>query len=159
MMLQLRDYQLEAHRRIEDAEARGARKQLAVLATGLGKTVIFSALAEKRQARTLILAHRDELVGQAVAKVAELWPDLVPTPAAQAALHQQGRRDLAMRAGGSWASSVGIVKADARDVRSRVVVASVQTLARQARLDELVIAQSDTSLLGEGTSSFELVVV
>jgi superfamily II DNA or RNA helicase len=45
------------------------RKQLGVAATGSGKTVIFSHLAAAEQGRTLILAHREELVNQAVSKL------------------------------------------------------------------------------------------
>lgn len=48
------------------------RKLLAVLPTGAGKTIVFSFLAErrmKRGERTLILAHREELIDQAIAKL------------------------------------------------------------------------------------------
>jgi len=45
-------------------------KQLAVLPTGSGKTIIFSWLAQRRlPQRTLILAHRDELIDQAIDKL------------------------------------------------------------------------------------------
>lgn len=112
--LELRDYQVDGIARVDDAEARGVRRQLGVAATGLGKTVIFCALAEKRGGRTLILAHRDELVSQAVAKVREMWPGV----------------------------DVGIVKAGQNDVHAQVVVASVQTLARASRLAQLLNAPS-----------------
>lgn len=49
------------------------RKQLGVAPTGSGKTIIFSWLAKRLQdssrGRTLILAHRDELIDQAIAKL------------------------------------------------------------------------------------------
>jgi superfamily II DNA or RNA helicase len=106
---ELREYQQTALDRIAQAEERGCRKQLVVAATGLGKTIIFAALAERRGGRTLILAHRDELVAQAAAKVREVWPGV----------------------------DVGIVKADLDYVHSQVVVASVQTLARAPRLNRL----------------------
>ena len=132
----LRDYQTEALERVAKAEARGVRKQLGVAATGLGKTIMFCALARERECRTLILAHRDELVSQAVAKVREVWPD----------------------------AQVGIVKATENDVNARVVVASVQTLARQRRLDMLVCSQwGDTAgMSGWGLTTpepFGLVIV
>lgn len=41
------------------------RSQLAVLATGLGKTWIFSAIARQWQGNVLVLAHREELLEQA----------------------------------------------------------------------------------------------
>jgi superfamily II DNA or RNA helicase len=45
------------------------KSQLGVAATGAGKTVIFSHLAAGESGRTLILAHRQELVNQAVEKL------------------------------------------------------------------------------------------
>jgi superfamily II DNA or RNA helicase len=58
------------------ATARGFQefdRQLGVLPTGGGKSICFAALAkrflEKRNERTLILAHREELVQQAVDKI------------------------------------------------------------------------------------------
>lgn len=109
MRLTLRDYQRDALARSNAAEMRGVRRQMIVAATGLGKTIMFAALAEARGGRTLILAHRDELVAQAAAKVLEVWPDV----------------------------SVGIVKAERNEVHAQVVVASVQTLARPQRLAAL----------------------
>lgn len=55
----MREYQLECLKAIEDA---GPGNHLCVLATGLGKTYIFSRIP--RKGRVLILSHRDELVRQ-----------------------------------------------------------------------------------------------
>lgn len=110
MRIELRDYQLETLAKMRAAEQRGVRRQAISAATGLGKTVMFSAFMEQRGKRALVLAHRDELIDQAIDKIREVWPD-VP---------------------------VGKVKADRNDVHAHVVVASVQTLARQSRLDQLV---------------------
>jgi superfamily II DNA or RNA helicase len=131
MQLALREYQVEALQRVAAAEARGVRRQLGVAATGLGKTVMFCALAESRGKRTLILAHRDELVSQAEAKVREVWPD----------------------------APVGVVKAERNEVRAHVVVASVQTLARPRRLAQLCAAWDDPSILLKPAEPFDLVVV
>ena len=57
--LQYRPYQEECLDAIESA---GAGKHLIALATGLGKTVIFTGIPNR--GRTLILSHRDELVRQ-----------------------------------------------------------------------------------------------
>lgn len=130
LRLTLRDYQEDALDRIGKAEARGVRRQLGVAATGLGKTIIFCALAAQRGGRTLILAHRDELVAQAAHKVTEVWPGV----------------------------DVGIVKAEQNDVHAQVVVASVQTLAREKRLGQLVDAYQAESLL-RPVARFDLVVV
>jgi superfamily II DNA or RNA helicase len=58
---------------IEGGYAQGFRKQLIVVPTGGGKTVIFAGRAKHRcklGKRTLILAHRKELVEQAMDKLA-----------------------------------------------------------------------------------------
>ena len=115
--LALRPYQEETLASSEAAEARGCRRQLWVLATGLGKTVCFVALAAKRGDRTLIIAHRDELISQAHAKVRQWWPD----------------------------ADIGVVKAERNDFGAQdVIVASVQSLTpgRMAKLGRfgLVIA-------------------
>lgn len=147
-MLELRDYQAETLGRVLEAELRGIRRQLVVAATGLGKTVMFTALARDRGGRVLILAHRDELIAQAVAKIIEVYPDLALTPSAAQALSMLGRSDLVHTSrAGSTHDSVGIVKAGANDVRARVVVASVQTLARPKRLHQLIAAYEQQSLV------------
>ena len=110
MELKLRAYQEEALARIERAATRGVRRQMGVAATGLGKTVMFCALAERMGVRTLVVAHRDELIEQAAAKVREVW---------------RGAR-------------VGIVKGERNEVDAQVVVASIQTLARPKRLADLL---------------------
>lgn len=157
----LRPYQEDALARVAEHEARGIRRQLGVAATGLGKTVIFSKLAERRGGRCLILAHRDELVTQAAGKVLEVWPELGASPSVTAALRQSDHPVTApgappLRIDGS---GVGIVKAGADDVHARVVVASVQTLARPRRLERLIAAMDGSSALMGGADPFGLVVV
>lgn len=67
--LALRPYQMQAH----DAVVRGFndyQKQLVVKPTGAGKTILFASLAKHYQPRrTLVLAHREELIQQAVDKI------------------------------------------------------------------------------------------
>jgi hypothetical protein len=63
----------------------------------------------RRGGRALVLAHRDELITQAVAKLRIAMPE----------------------------AEVGIVKAANDDTGARIVVASVQTLARKDRLSKL----------------------
>lgn len=65
----LRPYQQEAHDAIQAGWAE-FRKQLCVIPTGGGKTILFAKLAASNlPGRTLIMAHRDELIQQAVAKI------------------------------------------------------------------------------------------
>ncbi len=67
--MNLRPYQHKALVAIEAAFAAEQRSVLAVLATGLGKTVLFSHLADRHPGRVLVLAHRDELIQQAKEKL------------------------------------------------------------------------------------------
>jgi superfamily II DNA or RNA helicase len=118
----LRDYQLEAVGAVLDGWEATADPGALLLATGLGKTVIFSELARISHAlnhRTLILVHRDELVRQTVDKLYQANP--------------------AMR--------IGIVQGQSMGVFADAVVASVQTLAR--RLDKIRPDQFDRIVIDE----------
>lgn len=67
--MNLRPYQADAVKAVEDAWEE-SRRVLMVLPTGGGKTVVFSHLAARRRpGRTLILAHREELIDQAIQKL------------------------------------------------------------------------------------------
>ena len=78
--ISLRSYQTEACDRIE-SELQSVKSTLLVLPTGVGKTITFAELARRyseRGQRVLILAHRDELISQAVDKVSRIVnPDLI----------------------------------------------------------------------------------
>lgn len=115
--IKLRSYQQEAIDAVTAAYRRGIRRPCIALPTGTGKTVVFSSVtagARRKNRRVLILAHRDELINQAVDKLLQVAPELV--------------------------LEVGIVKAAKNDVHSPVVVASVQTLSRPNRMAELKAA-------------------
>src|SRR5918999_4261515 len=107
--LQLRPYQEEAIAAINDAALEGVTRPLVALPTGTGKTVIFGHLLARRASPALVLAHRDELIRQAVDKLLMVNPDF----------------------------NIGIVKAEQNEVSAPVVVASVQTLARPKRLSQI----------------------
>lgn len=123
--LNLRDYQDECIQKVWNAWASGIQRPAAVLPTGAGKTVIFSGLIRqfidvyrpsmmKAAWRTVVLVHRDELADQAIDKIRRTAPDL----------------------------DVGKVKAADNDVNADVMVCSVQTLARPARLQQLLAGQA-----------------
>jgi|SRR5882672_9192170 len=112
MTIKLRDYQQDAVVAVTQAWADGTNRPAVVLPTGSGKTVIFSAVASGVAAeggRTLVLAHRDELIEQAVAKLRSVDPAL----------------------------QIGVVKADRNEIDASCVVASIQTLASEARRSAL----------------------
>lgn len=108
-MIPTRDYQETALQSIEDAAARGLQRPLVVHPTGAGKTVTFAHLIARRQGRSVVLVHRDELGGQTASKMSMIAPHL----------------------------SVGMVKASANECTADVVIASVQTVCRPDRLAQL----------------------
>jgi superfamily II DNA or RNA helicase len=123
--VRLRDYQRAAIDGIHRAwrgEPRGTgtgvvNRVAVALPTGAGKTVVFSHpdLRESvigtgaRGRRMLILVHREELAGQTIQKLRSIDPSAV----------------------------VGRVQAEHDQVDAKIVVASVQTLARRSRRDQI----------------------
>lgn len=119
-MRTLRDYQREAIAYLQEAWAAGVNRPPAVLATGLGKTEIFTdpgllnpfldGTWNRRGAkRVLIIAHTDELIEQAARKA---------------------RRNNPSR-------RVGIVKAATNQTTAEIIVSSRQTLAGERRRNQI----------------------
>jgi superfamily II DNA or RNA helicase len=77
--MNLRPYQLDCLDRSKAALDRGCNRQLAVLATGLGKAVLFAALREHHgfRKRIMVLVHREELADQGADKLARWNPGLM----------------------------------------------------------------------------------
>ena len=108
--MNLRPYQEEARKRVEEEWRKGNRKTLLVLPTGTGKTIVFSRIAADmvmQGKKVLILAHRGELLEQAADKLRK-------STGLAALLEKAESTSL-----GKWCS---------------VVVGSVQTLMRESRL-------------------------
>lgn len=102
-MIQPREYQSEALRKVLTAWKEGTTRQLISLPTGCGKTIIFGLVAEALRTRTLILAHREELLYQAEQKIRLVYPD----------------------------AEIGILKASERGgLDCEICIASIQTAAR-----------------------------
>ncbi|MEE9393431.1 MAG: DEAD/DEAH box helicase [Planctomycetota bacterium] len=80
------------------------KRVLLNMATGTGKTVIFSEIAKLFQGRVLVLAHRDELISQTIDKLTELTGE-----------------------------AVGLEQASSYSGKERIVVGSVQTVCRKDR--------------------------
>ena len=72
MKFELRPYQREAISAINERWNEWQR-ELLVLPTGCGKTVVFNTVAHERPGNTLILAHRDELIEQARDKYSRMF--------------------------------------------------------------------------------------
>jgi superfamily II DNA or RNA helicase len=69
--MKLRPYQVEAIEAIDRAWV-SSRSTVLVLATGLGKTVVFSHVIGRMRGRALVLAHREELIWQAARKIEQV---------------------------------------------------------------------------------------
>ncbi|MGW3024807.1 DEAD/DEAH box helicase [Streptomyces sp. NPDC001221] len=106
-----RPYQAEAIKALISGWQGPHNRLAVVLPTGAGKTVVFSNLIDEllpqlNGARALVIAHREELIEQAAAKIRAVRPDL----------------------------RVGVVKAERDEHQDAgVIVASIQTLAVERR--------------------------
>lgn len=106
----LRDYQNDAVAAVIADVKAGTRRPLVVMATGLGKTIVFADLVAKAKGRVLVIAHTIELVEQAAQKMRMvLGPD----------------------------ADIGVVKAARDETSARYVVASIQTITREKRRERL----------------------
>ena len=128
--MELRPYQQLAVEAVERTFTRGFRSCLVQMPTGTGKTILFAALAERavmRGERVLVLAHRGELLEQAIDKI---------------------RRATGMEA--------GLEKAE-EDTRGgidgiipyMVVVGSVQSMCRPGRLARFRADEFDLIVIDE----------
>ena len=102
--MELRDYQQKCITNIMRNVSKGIHYQYVVMATGLGKTCIFANLPQKFSKKTLILAHREELLQQAKDKLLMFNPGL----------------KIEIEQANKYAS-----------IDSNVVIGSVQTLGRK----------------------------
>jgi hypothetical protein len=116
------DVQREALAALEATRARGARAGLVVLATGLGKTWLSafdSARPEFR--RVLFVAHREEILGQAMATFRRIRPT----------------------------ARLGLYTGTQKDAEAEVIFASVQTLSRAAHLGRFERREFDYIVVDE----------
>jgi superfamily II DNA or RNA helicase/DNA-directed RNA polymerase subunit RPC12/RpoP len=112
--IKARDYQIEAIQALEAGRTEGKRRQLVALPTGSGKTIVAALdireILESELGGALFVAHRDELINQAADKIRTVWPE----------------------------ATIGRVKAENNEVGRQVTVASIQTIHRDHRLQDLL---------------------
>ena len=123
--MELRPYQVEAVESVFREWESGNRRTLLSMATGCGKTICFAEIVKRvavAGGRSLILAHRGELLEQAADKIQR-------TSGLESALEKAESTSL-----DSWA---------------RVTVGSVQTLMRQDRLNAFAPDRFDAIIVDE----------
>ena len=137
--LQMRPYQQAAREAIHAEWNDGRRRTLLVLPTGTGKTIVFAAVTEdqvRSGSRVLVLAHRGELLEQAADKI---------------------KRSTGL------ASAVEKAEQTCLDSWCRVVVGSVQSLQRPARLEQFPADYFGTIIIDEAhhaiTDGYQRVLV
>lgn len=129
----LRPYQIEATNKIDDSHTAGIIRQLLVMATGTGKTEVFSHLPErlknKLPGQMMVLLHRDELAKQAMEKLRKRNPGM------------------------NVQQEAGTEKAD--PATADAIVASVQTLGRRntERIKKFQNTQIDKYVVDEAHRS------
>ena len=119
--LKLRDYQQQALEAVRESRSRGITRQLIVLPTGVGKTIIMAAIACLFDTRVLLLAHREELIRQAHEKFLLYAPNM----------------------------DIGICKAQKNEIDKQVVIGSVQSCIQQKRLKQLKEKNFDIMMIDE----------
>lgn len=127
---ELRPYQQQARDRIHAEWDAGHTRTLLVLPTGTGKTIVFASVAADQVRagdRVLILAHRGELLEQAADKL---------------------QRSTGL------VSAVEKAESTCLDSWFRVVVGSVQTLQRTARLERFPQDYFGTIIIDEAHHAF-----
>ena len=107
--LKLFDYQRDAVDAIKTSWLGGMRRPAISAATGAGKTIMFAKAIEESGERTLVVAHRKEIIEQAAQKIG-----YVIDP-----------------------REIGIVMAERNQADYPIVVASIQTIANPKRIARL----------------------
>jgi superfamily II DNA or RNA helicase len=121
MSVQLREYQKEAVNSVVTEFKQGIASQLIVLPTGAGKSIIVAAVAHHFKKRTLIIAHRQELITQMREKILLYWPE----------------------------ANIGICKAAQNEIDAPIVIASIQSASQPKRLEQLKTKGFDVLIVDE----------
>lgn len=121
-MIQLRKYQEQAIEAILAKRKDGVTRQLISIPTGGGKTITFAELTRRMNCKTLIVAHTDELITQAIDKVG-----------------------IVIGSG----SDIGRCQAFNNDIEKKIVVSSIQSICRETRLEQLKAQNFELLIIDE----------
>ena len=133
-IIQLKDYQQEAVLAVQQEFEAGTTNQLVELPTGSGKTFLMAAIAKHYNKRTMIIAHRDELISQAHSKFKRYWPKV----------------------------DIGICKAERNELDHQIVIGSIQSCSTPKRLKQLQEKGFDILMIDEAhhaaSHSYQLLI-
>ena len=132
--IKLRPYQVEALEAVLEAKDQGISRQLVVLPTGSGKTIVMAAIGKLFNKRLLLLAHREELIQQAFEKFKLFWPD----------------------------ADIGICMTGREETNNQIVIGSVQSCSRPRKLARLKERGFDVLMIDEAhhstTDSYQSII-
>ena len=100
---------------------KGITRQMVVLPTGSGKTVIFSELIKRKKLKTLVIAHRLELLEQAEQKLKMVAPDV----------------------------EVGIFCGERKELGKQVTIASIQSAASPRHREQFLKEDFELLIIDE----------
>lgn len=117
----LRDYQHSALIAVIKEFEAGVRRQLIVIPTGGGKTIVMAAVAKYFNKTALLIAHRDELLQHALKDFQVYWPD----------------------------ADIGFFKAETKDLNHQIILGSTQTCCIPKNLTQLKEKGFDILMIDE----------
>jgi superfamily II DNA or RNA helicase len=117
----LRDYQEEALTAVIKELQTETHRQLIVLPTASGKTIVMAAIAKHFNQKILLIAHREELLLQAEKNIREYWPE----------------------------ADIGCCKAERKEFDQQIILGSTQTCCRPNNLRQLKEKEFDILMIDE----------
>ncbi len=117
----LRNYQKEALDCVIKESQNGINRQLIVIPTGGGKTILMAAIAKHLNKKALIISHLDELIQQTKKTFRKYWPE----------------------------ANIGIYNAEKKELAAQIIIASVQTCSRPGNLKKLEEMGFDLFMIDE----------
>jgi len=123
-MFKLRDYQREALTSVITSFNAGINKQLIVLPTGSGKTVIIAAILDHFKKKSLVISHRKEIINQTIKTI-----------------------------GSYTKSEVGSFHGDKKDLSKNYVVGSIQSCSSLTSSGKLLSQDFEVLIIDEAHHS------
>lgn len=139
-MKELRDYQIENFNTVFEALEKGEKRQLGVMATGLGKTLlgshIINEFLKKPNAKALWITHTEDLIDQSAKALLKEVMNVEDSLDNHNTILEflddhNGNTIFADKNQTKIIETIGIIKQHRFDLHARIQVASVQTIHRR----------------------------